>query len=107
MPQMESLKPEKSETSEPPLRSPVLFIGQNRRGCWVVQDQLGKRGGLFVSRVEAFRYAMFETDNCLQAIVMAPGLLELDLGVPTKAAANDSETRLAFRGRALTVENST
>jgi hypothetical protein len=90
MPQMESLKPEKSEASEPPLRSRLLFIGQNRRGCWVVQDQLGKRGGLFVSRAEAFRYAMFETDHCLQAIIMAPGLLELDLSGRVRVAANDS-----------------
>jgi hypothetical protein len=90
MPQIESLKPETSETSEPPSRSPVLFIGRNRRGCWVVRDQWGKRGGLFVSRAEAFRYAMFETDHCLQAIIMAPGSLELDLSGPVRVAANDT-----------------
>jgi hypothetical protein len=36
----------------------------------VVRDQSGMRGGLFVSRTEALRYAMFEADYCPQAIVM-------------------------------------
>jgi len=79
-----------SESSEPPLRSPLLFIGKNRRGCWVVRDQSGLRGGLFVSRAEAFRFAMFENGRCPQAIVMVPGLLELDMSGSKKLAANDS-----------------
>ena len=90
MPQMNPLQPDRTPEPEPPSRSPLLFIGRNRRGSWVVRDQSGMRGGLFVSRSEALRYAMFEADYCPQAIVMAVGFLELDLRVPKKAAANDA-----------------
>jgi len=89
MPHTDALIPN-SEYSEPPLRSPLLYIGKNRRGCWVVRDQSGLRGGLFVSRAEAFRFAMFENGRCLQAIVMVPGLLELDMSGSRKLAANEA-----------------
>ena len=89
MPHTDALIPN-SENSEPPLRSPLLYIGKNRRGCWVVRDQSGLRGGLFVSRAEAFRFAMFENGRCTQAIVMVPGLLELDMSGSRKLAANDT-----------------
>ena len=78
------------KNSEPPLRSALLFIGKNRHGCWVVRDQSGLLGGLFVSRAEAIRFAMFENGRCPQAIVMVPGLLELDMSGSRKLAANDS-----------------
>ena len=89
MPHTDALIPN-SENSEPPLRSPLLYIGKNRRGCWVVRDQSGLRGGLFVSHAEAFRFAMFENGRCPQAIVMVPGLLELDMSGSRKLAANDA-----------------
>jgi hypothetical protein len=88
MPQINPLQPDRSPEPEPPSRSPLLFIGRNRRGSWVVRDQSGMRGGLFVSRTEALRYAMFEADYCPQAIVMATGFLELDLRASKKVAAN-------------------
>ena len=49
--------------AEPPswLRPPVFMIGQDRRGNWVVQDQKGVRGGLFVNRAAALRFVRFET----------------------------------------------
>jgi hypothetical protein len=67
---------------EPPL-SPdpsLFFIGKNSRGNWVVQDQAGARGGLFVDRAEALRFAMFENGHRPQAVVMVPGVMDLDLG---------------------------
>jgi len=80
-----------SENSKSPSQSPLLFIGKNRRGCWVVRDQSGRRGGLFVSEAEAFRFAMFETGRCSSAIVLAPGPIELDMsGSSSMPAANDS-----------------
>jgi hypothetical protein len=88
MPQAEPVNHHK--ISEPPSQSPLLFIGRNRRGCWVVRDQSGRLGGLFVSRAEALRFAMFETDHCPQAIVMAPGFLELDISGAKRVAANGS-----------------
>ena len=44
-------------------RPSLFLIGQNSRGNWVVQDQRGLRGGLFVDRAEAFRFAMLENGN--------------------------------------------
>jgi hypothetical protein len=59
----------------------LFLIGQNRRGQWVVQDQRARRGGLFVSRAAALKYALFENGNRPQLIVNMPGQLELDLSV--------------------------
>ena len=67
---------------EPPstARAKSLFrVGRNSRGNWVVQDQSGLCGGLFVSRAEAVKFAMFENGNRPQAVIMVPGILELDM----------------------------
>jgi hypothetical protein len=63
------------------------MMGQNSRGNWVVQDQRGMCGGLFVDRVTALRFAMFENGNRPQAVVMVPGVFELDM---KRGAANAS-----------------
>ena len=60
-------------------RSSIFRIGKNSRGNWVVQDEQCTRGGLFVARVDALKYAMFENGNRPQAVVMVPGVLELDM----------------------------
>ena len=70
------------KTGEPPSRSrsaPLYLIGKNSRGQWVVQEQGGLCGGLFVNRAEAVKYAMYETCRRPQAVIMVPGLLELNL----------------------------
>jgi hypothetical protein len=65
---------------EPPsARSQLFFIGKDSRGNWVVQDQQGLCGGLFIDRAEALRFAMFENGYRPQAVVMVPGVFELDL----------------------------
>jgi hypothetical protein len=67
---------------EPPstARAKSLFrVGRNSRGNWVVQDQSGLCGGMFVNRTEAVKFAMFENGNRPQAVIMVPGLLELDM----------------------------
>ena len=59
---------------------PRLFrIGKDSHGNWVAQDQQGLCGGLFVDRAEALKFAMFENGNRPQAVIMVPGILELDL----------------------------
>ncbi len=58
----------------------IFLIGRNSRGNWVVQGQQGVRGGLFVARAEALKFSMFENGNRPQAVVMVPGVLELDMG---------------------------
>jgi hypothetical protein len=65
---------------EPPSsRSQLFFIGKDSRGKWVVQDQQRLCGGLFIDRAEALRFAMFENGHRPRAVVMVPGVLELDL----------------------------
>ena len=59
--------------------SPFFFIGRDSHGNWVVQDQRHLCGGLFVNRTEALRFALFENGNQPQAVIMVPGILELDL----------------------------
>ena len=75
----------------PPLRplarSSLFFIGTDRRGNWIVRDQAGLRGGLFVNRSEALHFAMFENGRRRRAVIMVPGILEFSIDEPAKAAA--------------------
>ena len=74
-------------------RSSLFLVGRNSRGNWVVQDQNGLRGGLFVDRAEALKFAMFENGKRPQAVIMVPGILELDMS--RKPAATDLATDAA------------
>ena len=71
------------------------MIGQDGRGNWVVQDQNGVRGGLFVDRAEALRYVRLENGNQPGAVVAVSGVLELDLTRKPMTAARfaDDATR--------------
>jgi hypothetical protein len=60
--------------------SSLFFIGKDSRGNWVVQDQQRLCGGLFVDRKQALRFALFENGGRPQAVIMVPGVLELDMG---------------------------
>jgi hypothetical protein len=68
----------KESESEPPSCPPVFMIGQDSRGNWVVRDQNGLRGGLFVGRAEALRYIRDETGDHRGPVVMVSGAFELD-----------------------------
>jgi hypothetical protein len=69
----------------------VFRIGRNSRGNWVVQDQNGLCGGLFVDRAEAVKFAMFENGNQPQAVIMVPGILELDMSGKPDAGDSPSD----------------
>jgi len=59
--------------SKPPSSgSSLFFIGKDSHGHWVVQDQNHLRGGLFVDRTQALKFALFENGNRPQAVVMVP-----------------------------------
>ena len=78
--------------TEPPLpsvcsKTSLFLIGRDREGHWVVRDLKGLRGGLFVGRSEALKYALFENGNRPQAVVMVPGILELDMNAAPALAA--------------------
>jgi hypothetical protein len=70
-------------------KSPLL-IGRGSRGEWVVRDQSGLRGGLFVNRTEALKYAMFENGRRPEAVIMVPETLELDLTTDTTSSSGIS-----------------
>ena len=72
---------------EPPSRNNLFMIGRNSRGNWVVRDQAGLHGGLFIDRTEALRFALFENGRQPQAVLMVPGILELDFNQTTRRKA--------------------
>ena len=82
---------------EPNTRFPLFLIGKNSRGNWVVQDNRGSCGGLFVNRTEALKFAMFENGNRPQAVVMVPGIFELDMsrkvGLEQRQPSNSEQMR--------------
>jgi hypothetical protein len=68
---------------EPPscsLPSTIVFVGRNHRGQWVAQEQHGLYGGLFVSRAQAVKYALFENGQHPETIVGLLREIELDMG---------------------------
>lgn len=65
--------------------STVVFVGRNSRGNWVAREQNGIFGGLFVSRAQAFKYAMFENGNRPEAILEV--LREIELDIPASPYA--------------------
>ena len=60
--------------------SAIVFIGKNKRGNWVAQEQNGLYGGLFVNRAQAFKYALFENGHHPETIVELSREIELDMG---------------------------
>jgi hypothetical protein len=68
--------------AEPPScnsASTITFIGKNRRGNWVAQEQHGLYGGLFVNRAQALKYALFENGHHPETIVELAREIELDV----------------------------
>jgi hypothetical protein len=68
--------------------SAIVFIGRNRRGQWVAQEQNGLYGGLFVSRAQAVKYALFENGHHPETIIELARDIELDMGgAPASSSA--------------------
>ena len=59
-------------------RQSMCMIGRNSKGNWVVQGPQAKYVGLFLNRVAALKFAMFE-NGTPHAAVMVPGILELNM----------------------------
>ena len=60
--------------------SAIVFIGKNKCGQWVAQEQSGLYGGLFVNRAQAVKYALFENGHHPETIVELSREIELDMG---------------------------
>jgi hypothetical protein len=71
---------DKFNRSNGPAKSPLFRVGRNSRGDWVVQDDSGRYGGIFVERSEAVKYALFENGHHQQAVMVIPEIIELDMG---------------------------
>jgi len=59
--------------------SAIVFIGKNRRGNWIAQQQNGLYGGLFVSRAQAVKYALFENGGHPETIIELTREIELEM----------------------------
>ncbi|WP_088343593.1 MULTISPECIES: hypothetical protein [Rhodomicrobium] len=66
-------------SAQPSEETPLYLIGKNGCGRWVVLEEKGQSGGIFVERSQAIKFAMYEGDHGPRAVVMVPGRLELDL----------------------------
>jgi len=58
---------------------PLVFIGKDSCGNWVVQEHCGLFGGLFANRIDAVRYALFENGQHPERIIELPTIIELDM----------------------------
>ena len=75
----------------------MFRIGKDSHGHWVVQDDKGLYGGLFADRTSALKFAMFENGHRPQAVIMVPGIFELDMN--RRIAAAEPESRAEARVR--------
>lgn len=62
------------------LKPSTFFIGRDSRGRWVAQDADRLRGGLFISRAAAVKFAMHESGHRADTIVPLSHIIELDFG---------------------------
>ena len=89
---MSKAEPPRMNGSEPPL----FLSGKDSQGHWVVRDKRSLRGGLFIDRAEALKFAMFENGNRPQAVIMVPGVLELNMSAHSSKGTSDN-TQAPFR----------
>jgi hypothetical protein len=62
------------------LKPSTFYVGRDSHGRWIAQDADHLRGGLFVSRAAAMKFAMDETGHRPEAIVPLNHIIELDFG---------------------------
>ncbi|HEY0235606.1 MAG TPA: hypothetical protein VGC86_11240 [Afipia sp.] len=75
---MKHIEPPACEET-PSRNTSVVLIGKNGRGQWVARERSGLYGGLFIDRISAMRYALFENCHHPEAIIPVPFVLELDI----------------------------
>ena len=79
---------------------PLFFIGRNRNGFWVAREAEGSRGGLFLLKRSALRFARRTSERPGVATMLVAQPLELDvqnqgsrLVVPVAAAMDIAARR--------------
>lgn len=66
------------------LEPPTFYVGRDSRGRWIAQDADHLRGGLFVSRAAAMKFARDETGDRPQAIIALDQIIKLDFGARSR-----------------------
>jgi hypothetical protein len=91
------------QKAEPPscLQPPIFLIGRDSRGNWVAQEQSGARGGLFVDRAGALKFARSENGNRPHAVVWVSGPLELNMAPARTISFADRHGTYAPRQRQI------
>ena len=87
---------------EPPscsAASTIVFIGRNRRGQWVAQEQNGLYGGLFVNRAQALKYALFENGHHPETIIELSRGIELNMHDSRGSAGRPADSDRTGFGR--------
>ena len=78
-------------------RNPAFSWARTARVIGWSKIQKGLRGGIFVDRAQALKYAMHEITDRMQAVIMVPGILELDMSGPNLAMARARTDRSVQR----------
>jgi hypothetical protein len=89
------------EAAEPPscLQPPIFVIGRDSKGNWVAQEQSGMRGGLFIDRASALKFAKAESGRDPRAIVWVSGVLELDTSATVVSTSEQRRAETVARER--------
>ena len=65
-----------------------FMVGRDKRGRWIVQDQHGLVGGLFVNEAAALHFAGEECNHNPTDICRAPDGVVLDIATPFEMRLN-------------------
>jgi hypothetical protein len=73
---------------------PLFYIGQNRKGRWVVRESEGRSGGLFLFKQWAVHFARRQSEPSGCAIMFLAGPVELEINSDGKCAGSVHSTEL-------------
>jgi hypothetical protein len=78
------------------------LLGRDSCGHWIVQEPGGQCGGIFLNRAEAVKFALFdEVDHRPRAVILVPGVLELEMLKTTRGRKFAAEQVSATTGAKL------
>jgi hypothetical protein len=89
----------RAPTYWPSSRYSTFLIGRDSRGNWVVCDQTGQCGTVFVERSEALRFAMLGNGRRPRPVIMVPRVLDFSSGGPAKTVADRVFAPIGFGAR--------
>jgi hypothetical protein len=72
---------------------PLFYVGQNRKGRWVVREAEGRSGGLFLLKQWAVRFARRQSEPSGCAIMFLAEPIELDIDSQGRCATLTPSTK--------------